>query len=291
MLTFTKKRWRKLAAAAEKANHTLENCTACALQHEDIQEAFPGPTFKPGLHSIYETATTSRKDEKAVTKKVLQHVNASHTVCNKYTVSSTVKITLCLLSYTQDKYGHTLTESAVALFPELHLAKKPTPNEARALKRKRDRQVRNQENETHAKIIPRQILASSTASVSLYLNRRREQNFIGPQQPGKVKSHSPADTSHWDVPSAMDMLRNWPQNSTINWSAEAEKLGIEGANSGQVLKETATGHGIMTEALDGRSGRCIRARKRRLPRSDISVGCGPGKKALQSRWEEMVEIG
>ena len=219
LLTFTRKRWRKLAAAAEKANYTLENCTACALQHEDIQETFPGPTFKPGLHSIYETATTSRKDEKAVTKKVLQHVNASHTVCNKYTVSSTVKITLCLLSYTQDKYGHALTESAVALFPELHLAKKPTPNEARALKCKRDRQVRNQENETLAKIIPRQILASSTASVSSYLNRRREQNFIRPQQPGKVKSHSPADTSHWDVPSAMDMLRNWPQNSTINWSA------------------------------------------------------------------------
>lgn len=81
LMAFTIKRWRKLAAA-EKATHSLEKCMACAVQHADLQEAFPGPTFKPELHSMYESATTSQKGERAITRQALQYVNASHVVRN-----------------------------------------------------------------------------------------------------------------------------------------------------------------------------------------------------------------
>ena len=76
-----------------------------------------------------------------------------------------------------------------------------------------------------------------------------------------------------------------------NWSAEAQKLGITGANRGQILKETAQRHGIDTMALDGWVSQRIRATKQRLSGSDISVGCGPSQKALWSTWAEMIQLG
>ena len=162
----------------------------------------------------------------------------------------------------------------------------------RAKRRKRDRLIRDAENTKLAEIALRQILGSSNASVSAYLKRRGEQHFERPRQPGKVKSHSPAvQNQHWNVPEALDMLRNWPVDEKINWSAQARKLGIPGDNCGQVLKDTAQQHSINTEALDGRSGRRIRASKRRLPGSDVSVGCAPSKKAVKSTWEDMIQSG
>lgn len=162
----------------------------------------------------------------------------------------------------------------------------------RSARRKRDRQIRDSENAVLGAVIPRQILGDSTASVSSYLKRRKEENLERPKQCGKEKSHSPSERNFiWDVSAAMQMLGDWPSGTNINWSAEAEKLGIPGANRGQVLKETAQRHGIDTMALDGRSGHRIRARKRRLPGSEISVGCGPTKKAIQKAWTEMIESG
>lgn len=87
------------------------------------------------------------------------------------------------------------------------------------------------------------------------------------------------------------MLNNWPAEHTINWSKEAQKLGITGPNRGQVLKETAVRHGINTVDLDGHTTRRIRSRKRRLPGSDISVGSGPSKKALYGAWADMIQSG
>ena len=192
----------------------------------------------------------------------------------------------------QEKYGRSLTHSAVALCPELRLQRKLSTAEVRNIKRSRDRQIRNKENTVLSQIIPRQLLASSTGSVASYVKRRKEQYFERPKQPNKVRHHSsPTDSSHWDVSAAIAMLNNWPAGHTINWSAEAQKLGITGPNRGQVLKETAARHGINTVALDGRTTRRIRGMKRRLPGSDISVGSGPTKKALHSAWAEMIQSG
>ena len=105
------------------------------------------------------------------------------------------------------------------------------------------------------------------------------------------KNLSPSKSScTWDVSTNTDLVRAWPAETHINWYAEAEKLGILGANRGQVLKETTKRLGIDTMSLDGRSGCCICARKR-LPGSAVSVACAPSKKALQNTWAEMVESG
>lgn len=192
----------------------------------------------------------------------------------------------------QETYGRSLTHSAVALCPEIRLQKKPTSNEVRTSKRSRDKKIRNNENAVLARIIPRQILSSANTSMSSYLRQRKGVYFEKTTHVGKAKSHSPAMTSlHWVVPAAMEKLRNWPAQQTINWSAEARKLGIPGDNCGQVLKETAVRHGIDTVHLDGRSGRRLRARKRRLEGSDISIGSAPSKKAVQNTWAEMIQSG
>ena len=192
----------------------------------------------------------------------------------------------------------------------MNIQKKLTKSEVRVTRRKRDRHIRNKENTVLADIIARQILGDSNASISSYLKRRKQQHLETPTRylnstsyisfpiimiillQFKVKSHSPAERHlSWNVSSVMDMLRAWPTETKINWTAEARKLGIPGDNKGQVLKETATRNGIDTIALDSRSGSRIRARKRRLPVSDISVGCGPSKKAVKSAWAEMIQSG
>lgn len=78
----------------------------------------------------------------------------------------------------------------------------------------------------------------------------KEQAFVRPTQRGKTKSHSPTNGTYWDESSVMAMLQNWTADN-INWSAEAQKLGITGANRGQILKETAQRHGTDTMSLDG----------------------------------------
>lgn len=174
----------------------------------------------------------------------------------------------------------------------MRLQIKPTSNDVRAFKRSRDKKIRNNENAVLASIIPRQILSSANTSISSYLRQRKGVYFEKPTHVGKAKSHSPAMTNlHWDVPAAMEKLQNWPTQQSINWSAEARKLGIPGDNCGQVLKETAVRYGIDTVKLDGRSGRRLRARKRRLEGSDISVGSAPSKKAEQNTWAEMIQSG
>lgn len=89
-----------------------------------------------------------------------------HLKCTKHYCSTHQ---LVFMPSAHEKYGHTLTKSAVALCPELQLMKKPSAKDVHILKRKRDRQVRDQENTILAKIIPRQILGSSTAHQSLHI--------------------------------------------------------------------------------------------------------------------------
>ena len=77
LMTFSMQKWRRLTAQ-QKARHSMQNCMACAIQHANLQEAFPGPTFRPTLDSVYKTACA--KDEREVTRTVLTHVNPHHEV-------------------------------------------------------------------------------------------------------------------------------------------------------------------------------------------------------------------
>jgi len=85
---FSMQRYQRLLKE-EKARHSIQECTACALQHADLQQAFPGPTYEPpDIRSLYQNASTSWKAERATTRKVLQHVNAYHDVH----ISATVEL-------------------------------------------------------------------------------------------------------------------------------------------------------------------------------------------------------
>lgn len=87
LMTFATERWRKLTAK-ERARHTLENCIACAIQHAQLQESFPGPTFKADLESMYSTASTKKSEEKEITRQALHYVNSFHEVrtCKGFTL-------------------------------------------------------------------------------------------------------------------------------------------------------------------------------------------------------------
>ena len=77
LMNFTLTKWKRLSAA-EKNSHSLQKCTACAVQHFGLQEAFPGPTFETDLSSIYICSTNTYKTkERSVTRKTLKLVNFS----------------------------------------------------------------------------------------------------------------------------------------------------------------------------------------------------------------------
>ena len=79
LMTLTTQKWRKLTAQ-ERTRHTLENCMACAIQHAQLQECFPGPTFKPDLESMYSEASTNKQEEMKMTRQALRYVNSFHEV-------------------------------------------------------------------------------------------------------------------------------------------------------------------------------------------------------------------
>ena len=93
----------------------------------------------------------------------------------------------------------------------------------------------------------------------------------------------------WDIIPAIEHLKAWPIGERINWSAKAQKLGITGANRGQILKETAAKNGVDTVALDSRSVRRIPSKKSSFPGSDISIGCAASKEAIKAVWKEMIQ--
>ena len=55
-------------------------------------------------------------------------------------------ISLSFMAHPQEMYGHSVTESAIALCPELKLQRKVPANKARTHQCKRDRQVHDHEN-------------------------------------------------------------------------------------------------------------------------------------------------
>ena len=142
---------------------------ACANQHAQLQQYFPGPTFKPDLESMYFEASTNKQEEK-MTRQALRYVNSFHEVHTTATWTNSVH-GMCIhvqLSSFRKKIGHSVTASATALCPELRLHKKPSQSEVLATKQKRDN-----ESIVLVAIVPRQILGDSIASVS---SQRREES-------------------------------------------------------------------------------------------------------------------
>ena len=115
LVTFATTKWNKLPEA-EKRQHTLSKCDACALLYRDAQEAFQLKPIHNGpstLEIMYSTAGTSKKDEANTTRMALKVVNTHHT----------------------KKFGKNLTESVVELCQEEKLQKKATTAEKRRERR------------------------------------------------------------------------------------------------------------------------------------------------------------
>ena len=76
---FSIQNWKSLSQA-QQAMHTLASCEGCYYSYKELQEAFPGkPMFiaRPQIVELPETPSTSRKDEKALARKVLRELNST----------------------------------------------------------------------------------------------------------------------------------------------------------------------------------------------------------------------
>lgn len=73
---FSPENWKYLTTS-EMEKHTLSSCTACYINHQSLQECFPGkPVFiPPSIISLPECECTIRS-EKSMTRKVLGELNS-----------------------------------------------------------------------------------------------------------------------------------------------------------------------------------------------------------------------
>ena len=130
-------------------------------------------------------------------------------------------------------------------------------------------------------------------SKRMYHGKRMAQSFQTPEAPPptkKHKSHSP-DYSKvtWDTQKLEATLRNWPSNSTINWTAVGKQHGITGGNAGQIVKEFAMLHNI-TIATPKRKPTKRPCRKK-LPSTNISIPANPPVRKIESEIQQMIDSG
>ena len=133
-------------------------------------------------------------------------------------------------------------------------------------------------------------------SISSYSRKRLALSFEQPTAPKRSKSHSPNEANMtWNVEGAMAELQNVPPNQKINWSSVARKYSIPQRNAGQVLKETATKHGIDTSRLEQGSETVhtprIRRYKSPLSGGEISMPCLPTVRTIREEKKQLILSG
>ena len=93
----------------------------------------------------------------------------------------------------------------------------------------------------------------------------------------------------------MAELENFPHGEKINWSAMAKKYEIPQKNAGQVLKETASKHGIEVSQFNNiRNTTCtpiIRRSKCRLSGREISMPCLPTVATIKEEMKQLILSG
>ena len=68
--TFSIQNWKSFSQA-QQATHTLANCEGCYHAHKELQEGKPMFVAQLQIVELPETLSTSRKDEKALARRVL----------------------------------------------------------------------------------------------------------------------------------------------------------------------------------------------------------------------------
>ena len=168
--TFSVANWKRLTEE-QKAEHTLGECKACYLQHQQLQEHFPGKAFYLGpkvhIDMHLPTAPQTKREEKETGRKVLQEVNKQW----------------------EDQYGRTLTSMIPKFMPEANLTPKVSKSKQKKVGRAKKRTVVAEVNQQFAKNTTLSVLAEAESMAS-YKRKRLALSFE-PSPKKKQKRHSP----------------------------------------------------------------------------------------------------
>ena len=163
------------------------------------------------------------------------------------------------------QYGHTFVD---LLVENCKVDKKRTKTEKKRDQRNLLKKCRDKVNEQLAENVALHTLAEDE-SLARYKRKRLTQSFEKPPAPKKPKSHSPSENNiPVDKESILHDLREYPENTKINWSEFARSHAVTNKNGGQIIKQIAIDEGIDVLKLECRSetpNRRIRSQKRKLP--------------------------
>lgn len=127
-----------------------------------------------------------------------------------------------------------------------------------------------------------------------YHRKRMAQSFCtDTQPPAKKKSHSPDFSKvSWDIEKLKETLKNWPPGTTINWSAVAREHGIQGRNAGQVAKEFAEKHQIISHIATPKRKCTLRPQIMKLPgKGNILIPRNPTISTIENEISSMLSSG
>lgn len=268
--TFSSEKWKALPDS-EKDEHTLSNCKACLIRYDQLQTVFPGkpmyilPQPTP-LIILPDEENLGKAKERKLGRKVLQELN----------------------SVWEDKFEHPITNVIPKLMPETNLTQKVSKSQRRIQNRKQKRQFVQEVNQHFAQNATMSVLAEAE-SLASYSRKRLSYSFDTPIPPKRHKSHSPKEENlGWDVQSAMETLKSFPENKKINWSDRARKFNVPQKNGGQVLKETAQKDGIVMQTD---STPRLRRSKTKLLGGEISIPSLPTKEAIVQEKKSLIASG
>ena len=242
--TFSRASWKALPKG-DKQKHTLSFCQECREKHYHLQKAFPCLPFF-SLPST--TTTTVAPNERELTSAVLRDLNGTYI----------------------QQFGHTFVDSLVKN------CKVWTRRKQKQRKKESAKKCRDKVNKQLAENVALHTLAEDE-SLARYQRKRLAQSFEKPPAPKKPKSHSPSSINiSVAKENVLHDLRQFPDNTKINWSEFARSHGVTNKNGGQIIKEIALDEGIDVLKLECRSetpNRRIRSRKRKLPGKHAHTMC------------------
>ena len=145
-------------------------------------------------------------------------------------------------------YNHPFTDALPRIAPIIH---KPSAAEIKTKERRQKTKIVKYITKEMAKNATISVLAEGE-SLSAYSRKRLLMSFEKLDTPTKQKkSHYPKEQNiQWDVDTAIESLKDFPEKETINWTATAKKHGATQSNAGQILKEAAIKRGIDVQKLE-----------------------------------------
>ena len=274
LMKFSSTKWSELSTT-EKAMHSMTQCSHCYDTSFEYQKTFPlKPFFQPQCVPVVQIdrERLKRQGTKKFTSNVLAELNSVYVEETNVTF-----------------------RDAILKQKSLGLEKKKSQYERKKEKRDMQKKFTKQVNESFAERAAITMLTEGE-SKRKYHRKRLAQSFVTPNnQPlsKKPKKHSPNfNNVEWDKENLEHTLQNWPSDSPINWSAIARDHGVPGGNAGQVVKEFANSLGLFTsEGSTPRRKPRLRAKKVRLPGSDISIPSNPAVTVVNREIQTMVESG